>query len=201
MVRLTRAQQQEQTHRRLLDAGRVVFVRRGFLAATVEEVAAEAGYTRGAVYKHFGGKEGLWQAITAGFAELHLEWLRAGLAAATTPAELVAALLPSAALADPDMSRWVVASAEYLAAIAAQPDLAAAALATQHHHETEVAALLAEHCARLGVTPAVPVPELVTAIGALGSGLALRHAVDPTTDIPTLATTVLTALLPVGSAG
>lgn len=196
VVRLTRAQQQERTHQRLLDAGRAVFVRRGFLAATVEEVAAEAGYTRGAVYKHFGGKEGLWRAITAGFAESHLASLRAALADATSRPGLIEALLPTAFLADPDMSRWVVASAEYLAAIAGQPTLAAPAVATQHHHETEVAALLVEHCTRLDIVPAVPIPELVTTIGALGSGLALRHAVDPGTDLPTLATTILTALLP-----
>jgi AcrR family transcriptional regulator len=195
VVRLTRAQQQEQTHERLLDAGRAVFVRRGFLAATVEEVAAEAGYTRGAVYKHFGGKEGLWQAITAGYVELHLGRLRTALAAATTPAGLVTALLPTAALADPDMSRWIIASAEFLAAVAAQPDRAAALAAAQQRHDAEVTTLLATHCARLDITPTIPFPALVTAIGALGSGLALRHAVDPTTNIPALATTVLTALL------
>ena len=94
MSRLTRAEPQQRTHEHLLDAGRQVFLRRGFLAATVEEIAADAGYTRGAVYKHFGGKEGLWLAIIEADAATHLRQLRNALAQATDRDDLIAALTP-----------------------------------------------------------------------------------------------------------
>jgi hypothetical protein len=42
---LSRARQQQRTHERLPEAGRAVFLERGFPAATVEEIAARAGYT------------------------------------------------------------------------------------------------------------------------------------------------------------
>ena len=58
--RLTRKEKQAETRRRLLDAGERVFLRRGLHGSSVEEIAAEAGYTRGAFYSNFKGKEGLF---------------------------------------------------------------------------------------------------------------------------------------------
>src|SRR2546423_7431059 len=59
-TRLTRAERQAQTRRELLDAAARVFVRRGFQGSSVEEIAAEAGYTRGAFYSNFRSKEELF---------------------------------------------------------------------------------------------------------------------------------------------
>ena len=47
---LTRAQKQARTRAALLDAGARVFVTHGFQGASVELIASEAGYTRGAFY-------------------------------------------------------------------------------------------------------------------------------------------------------
>src|SRR3954464_9745233 len=54
---------QEQTRARLLEAAAQVFARRGCHVATLEEVAAEAGFTKGAVYSNFDSKEGLFLAL------------------------------------------------------------------------------------------------------------------------------------------
>ncbi len=54
--RLTRAERQAQTRQELLDAAARVFVRRGFQGSSVEEISAEAGYTRGAFYSNFKSK-------------------------------------------------------------------------------------------------------------------------------------------------
>jgi AcrR family transcriptional regulator len=59
----TRKRRQEQTRGDLLDAAARVFARRGYHAASVEEIAAEAGYTTGAVYSNFKGKEELFLAL------------------------------------------------------------------------------------------------------------------------------------------
>jgi AcrR family transcriptional regulator len=61
--RLTRAEKQAQTRTRLIEAGAHVFARRGFQAATVEEIAEQAGYSHGAVYSNFAGKEELFLAV------------------------------------------------------------------------------------------------------------------------------------------
>ena len=62
-VRLTRAEQRERTRRALLGAAGRVFVERGFAGASVEGIAAEAGYTRGAFYSNFASKEELFVAL------------------------------------------------------------------------------------------------------------------------------------------
>lgn len=59
-ARRTRAELRAETRRRLLDAAEAVFVRRGFDGASVEEITAEAGYSRGAFYSNFEGKEQLF---------------------------------------------------------------------------------------------------------------------------------------------
>jgi AcrR family transcriptional regulator len=51
------------TRERLLRAAARVYARRGFGGATLDEVAAEAGFTKGAVYGHFGSKENLLLAL------------------------------------------------------------------------------------------------------------------------------------------
>ncbi|NTW09369.1 MAG: TetR family transcriptional regulator [Anaerolineaceae bacterium] len=51
------------TRENLLQAGLVVFGRKGYDAATLEDVAREAGVTRGAIYWHFGSKTELFNAL------------------------------------------------------------------------------------------------------------------------------------------
>lgn len=58
-----RSGRRAQTRAALLEAAARVYARRGFAGATLEEVAAEAGFTKGAVYAHFGSKENLLLAL------------------------------------------------------------------------------------------------------------------------------------------
>src|SRR5690606_5345351 len=55
-IRLTREQSREQTRQRLLDATRILFAAQGYAATSVEQIALEAGYTRGAFYSNFQDK-------------------------------------------------------------------------------------------------------------------------------------------------
>ena len=61
--RLTRKEQQADTRGRLLRSAAKVFGRRGFQAASLDEVAADAGFTKGAVYANFESKEDLFLAM------------------------------------------------------------------------------------------------------------------------------------------
>jgi len=59
-VRMTREQSKANTRERLLVAARGVFARSGFHGASVEEIASEAGFSTGALYSNFDGKEDLF---------------------------------------------------------------------------------------------------------------------------------------------
>src|SRR5271167_457488 len=58
-----RSGRRAQTRARLLDAAARVYARHGFDRATLDEVASEAGLTKGAVYDHFGSKDNLLLAL------------------------------------------------------------------------------------------------------------------------------------------
>jgi AcrR family transcriptional regulator len=58
-----RGRKRAETRGRLLESAARVYARRGFDGATLDEVAAEAGLTKGAVYDHFGSKEKLLLAL------------------------------------------------------------------------------------------------------------------------------------------
>ncbi|PCE30476.1 TetR/AcrR family transcriptional regulator [Burkholderia ubonensis] len=58
--RLNRAQSRNQTRERLLSAARTIFLKKGCAAASVEDIAVEAGHTRGAFYSNFRSKTELF---------------------------------------------------------------------------------------------------------------------------------------------
>jgi AcrR family transcriptional regulator len=61
--RWTRERRLEHTRNLLLDAAEEVFARKGLTGAALEDIADVAGYTRGAIYSHFGAKEELFLAV------------------------------------------------------------------------------------------------------------------------------------------
>ncbi|MGZ7020355.1 MAG: TetR/AcrR family transcriptional regulator [Ilumatobacteraceae bacterium] len=60
--RWTRERRVEHTRNLLLDSAEKLFAERGLEGAALEVIADAAGYTRGAIYAHFGGKEELFLA-------------------------------------------------------------------------------------------------------------------------------------------
>jgi AcrR family transcriptional regulator len=62
--RWTRERRLEQTRSLLLDAAEAVFAEKGFTPATLDDIAFAAGYTKGAIYKHFAAKEDLFLAVS-----------------------------------------------------------------------------------------------------------------------------------------
>jgi AcrR family transcriptional regulator len=58
-----RAQMVEETRAKLIQAARKAFATKGYAAASMDDLTAEAGLTRGALYHNFGDKKGLLQAV------------------------------------------------------------------------------------------------------------------------------------------
>lgn len=62
MARRTRAEMEE-TRATLLATARSVFSEHGYADTSMDDLTAQAGLTRGALYHHFGGKQGLLAAV------------------------------------------------------------------------------------------------------------------------------------------
>ncbi|WP_026432511.1 TetR/AcrR family transcriptional regulator [Paracidovorax oryzae] len=77
----------EATRARLLAAARGAFAARGYAQTSMDDFTGEAGLTRGALYHHFGSKEGLLAAVIEQIEAEVGERLRAVSGAAPTPWE------------------------------------------------------------------------------------------------------------------
>jgi AcrR family transcriptional regulator len=65
MAARRRAETTEENRRKLIAAGRRAFASEGFAAASMDELTASVGLTRGALYPNFGDKKGLLAAVVA----------------------------------------------------------------------------------------------------------------------------------------
>src|SRR5437879_13494384 len=81
--RLLREESRRQTRERLLEAAAIVFSRQGFDATSVDQVAEEAGFSKGAVYSNFASKEELFMVLL----DRHLETELPSVAAEFEPRE------------------------------------------------------------------------------------------------------------------
>ena len=54
-----------ETRSKLIKAARCAFAVHGYADSSMDDLTAEAGLTRGALYHHFGGKQGLLEAVIA----------------------------------------------------------------------------------------------------------------------------------------
>lgn len=77
---------------RLLKAARRIFTRNGFEAASIDDIAAAAGHTRGAFYAHFNSKEELFLALIEQQSARHAKLVREALEKCETEAERIGSL-------------------------------------------------------------------------------------------------------------
>lgn len=120
----TQAERKSETRGRLIAAAAELFARQGFGATSTDAVAAEADRTSGALYAHFGSKEGLLLALLEVWKDATAEETEAALDAAPTYRERMAALWRS--IAEPPRERggdaWVLLEHELWLFAARNPD-------------------------------------------------------------------------------
>jgi AcrR family transcriptional regulator len=176
---LTREESRAETRRRLVAAARKVFLRRGFHAAKIEEIAEEAGYTIGALYSNFETKGDLFVAV---FEEQ----------AATRAAEVEKAVeeagdrdaRPAAAAtqwmdklaAEP---QWFPLWVEFWTYAVRQPRLRRKFAVPLGALRVTVGRLVERRAKERGFSLAMPAEEIGLAIKALGEGIALEKLIDP----------------------
>src|SRR5579875_3328166 len=85
-------QKSEATRRKLIASARRIFARDGFEAARIEDIAADAGHTRGAFYANFENKESLFLALLEQQVTEHTGRLSKRLQACDSGEEKLAAL-------------------------------------------------------------------------------------------------------------
>jgi AcrR family transcriptional regulator len=174
MPRLSRLQRQEQTRTQLLDAALRVFLRRGFHGASLDEIADEAGYTTGAVYSNFKGKDDLFLAVLDAEAQrrfpLHTELM---LHAGSIEEGLRASAREMAEYAR-EHPGWTGVYVEFWTHASRRPELRRR-VAEQHERLLDtVGALVEEWAGRWGFEFRLPPREVVRGIYAISRGMGLE---------------------------
>ena len=176
---LTRRERQEQTRELLLDAAAMVFARRGYHEASVEEIASEAGFSTGAVYSNFSGKEELFLALADREVEKQVAEIRA-------VAESVEAGGEAAAEAGRQFQEllkrdrdWPLLFYEFWSFGVRSARIQGEFAKRRQAVQDALAETLDRLAAQLGFELRFPAPMLATAISATLNGLAFERAADP----------------------
>jgi AcrR family transcriptional regulator len=105
-----RTEMMEATRAKLISAARRAFAEKGFAAASMDDLTASAGLTRGALYHNFGDKKGLLAAVVAQVdGEMAAKAQQAGAQSETAWAALLAQGVAYIELAlDPEIQRVVL---------------------------------------------------------------------------------------------
>jgi AcrR family transcriptional regulator len=174
---MTRAEQQQLTRERLLDATLGVVRSRGLHDATIEEITEIAGYTRGAFYAHFGSKEEAVLEVLELHADDQVAAFRAAVMSAPTDEAAVAVLASLMGTSGSDRASGVE-YAELAAKICRSDDLRARARELQSKIDLLLGECVESICERRGQQPRLPRAELGAIVGAILGGLASRNRLE-----------------------
>ncbi|MBS2533787.1 TetR/AcrR family transcriptional regulator [Catenulispora sp. NF23] len=190
--RLTRAEAKAQTRARLLDAAAQVFARKGFGGASVDEIAETAGYSTGALYSNFGGKDELFMELLASRTRFRQEAAVAVVGSGDRTLEQVRAELNRILVefADEDNDVALLQAELWLYAIR-RPELLEQLAARFRGNRDALTELLAGRAQARGRSEEVPFTDLATVVLALFQGLVQLRRTDPELVPPELYGTAL----------
>jgi AcrR family transcriptional regulator len=176
--RLSRDQSREQTRDRLLEAAQTIFTKKGFENASVEDISAAAGYTRGAFYSNFGGKT-----------ELFIELLRRSHAGVKLEFDRIFEIAPDIATLEAGIIQYY--SQLYRDDLCGVLWMEAKLLAIRDvkfrnklnifltEKRAEIIDFLHRFSARTGVASLAPAEVLAVGLMSLAEGVSFAHRVDP----------------------
>ena len=178
VTRLTRSESQARTRDLLVATARTMFLRDGYSATSLEKVAEEAGFSKGAVYSNFEGKDSLCLAVLD---TLHRDVADAVLGSFSGAATLDEALetfdlWAERRLGDPD---WSALEAEFAARSRRDPRLRVALEERNLRIRRMIAGALRTTSERHGLTLPMDEDDLASALLSLGIGLGVQRALNP----------------------
>jgi AcrR family transcriptional regulator len=183
-VRLTRAQAKEQTRERLLEAAERVFVERGFHAATLDQVAEEAGYTKGAVYSAFASKADLFLEIFEERSRRRAEEFSALAVHARSMADFYPAGVDRSIQTMREEREWSMLLVEFEVHAARDPALCERLAGIQRALRSSMGEAIEVAVAASGERLAMPPEQLMVAIVALSNGFILEGMTGASADAP-----------------
>jgi AcrR family transcriptional regulator len=163
----------------LLDAALAVVAQRGYRDSSVDEIAERAGYSKGAVYWHFDGKDDLFLALLE--ERLDRPWLEAIEVLASGPPEQDMSVEASRLFSEllRKESEALLLDQEYWSQAVRDPKLRARYARRQRRIRTALGRALSARLEHLGAPPSPDPEAFATAVMGLMRGLAQERLVEP----------------------
>ena len=180
--KVSRVERQAETRKALVAQARTMFLNEGYAATSLDKVAIEAGYSKGAVYSNFDGKEELCLEVLDG---IHREKVRGVAKIFSGTGDLSSQLDVFAAWAQDELAdpRWTRLEIEF-AAVAGGNPWVAKQLATRHREIAELVRLLVVDISqRFGLRGVEYAGQTATALMSAGIGLGALRSLDPKIDM------------------
>jgi len=169
-VRLTRSERAANTRRELLAAAERRFFATGYHGTTLDDIADEAGYTKGAVYSTFKSKAGLFLALFDEVVERRLDELRGLFADNEAPEDKLAAL--GRQPVEESNAKFLLLSIEFWILASREPALLEEFADRYRQLRASIAEFAPEESAL------APESWAIVTLG-LSNGLALERLIDP----------------------
>jgi AcrR family transcriptional regulator len=176
----TRAQRQVRTREELLAAAERLFTSQGFHATSLDAVADAAGYTKGAVYSNWSGKEDLFFAVYEQRVDRVLPQLRQALAASPEPQEALLSLIAAhRSQQDQERDHWLAVFLEFWTHVLRHPEHRARFAAVHMRYVDELAAGVERWASESGAALPFDVRRLTVAMATMATGLGLERLTQP----------------------
>jgi AcrR family transcriptional regulator len=187
--RLTQAERREHTREQVLDAAARVFAKRGFHATSLDAIAEEAGFSRGAVYYNFADKEELFLELLDRRCAQRAEDLREVFAdtdeddvqATSRQAQLAAEQALDAMTGDPE---WRALYLEFLAHAARDPAFQRRFSKRTEEMRGALEEVVVQRTRPVADALGMEPEQLAVVIDALGIGLMSAHMLHGSRAVP-----------------
>jgi AcrR family transcriptional regulator len=177
--RLTRAEAKARTRAELLDAAAEVFARKGYVGASVEEIAEEAGFSTGALYSNFSSKQDLFLALLAQRAQNWVSEAR-GIVGSDGPVQHRRTALGEALVNVADKeTELAVLRAEFWLYAVRNPDVMPTLAALRRGNDEAVEQLIVERLPELAKSRPEWTSQSAIVVTALFEGLVWLRRLDP----------------------
>jgi AcrR family transcriptional regulator len=174
----SRDEKKARTRRRLLDAAAEVFAHRGFAATSLDEVAEVAGFSKGAVYSNFAGKEDLFLSVLDEHVSRQMLDIRGDIDVTRTAGEQVMEAGERFMDLFQRERAWYLLSFEFLVYAARNPEFQVEFAARQRAQREAVIAILEENAAAMEIPMSLPPERMAVALEALANGIAFAKLTD-----------------------
>jgi AcrR family transcriptional regulator len=176
---LTRKEKQAKTRSALLSSAARLICRKGISDASVEDIATDAGYTKGAFYANFKSKEELFLVMLDEKYAAELERLESGLRGDGVPSEEVRAAAEDFirfAWSDP---QWPKLYFEFTTYAARNRDFREELVTRDRRIREQMAEVYRRWAVELGVEPPMPIEDLTMMTFCMANGFLMGQLIEP----------------------